>query len=277
MFISSTSSAHVIEPNEMGIDHALLSLNHILMLVFMGFGTAALMLTRKQIVMSLANVSLLSVLVWQAYFHAGNNSILVGLEFFIGGALISLAAWRGLYLMIPCFSRGRKMTRKLFHYFLTYADRYLRFPNARAHCDIPCKIYDPLIATVSALSVIRLIDIINEVAATENQKSIAIQNTIARCIQRKEEESEKLKQEIRIIWGDYFKAPQIEKFPEIHELAHEIMILASAAKQKVDREEACSLLESVNKFSEIFWSTKGIDTERKLAPYPPSLEVVRPK
>ena len=34
--------------------------------------------------------------------------------------------------------------------------------NVKAHCDIPCKVYDPYIAQYAALSVIRLQDLIAE-------------------------------------------------------------------------------------------------------------------
>ena len=34
--------------------------------------------------------------------------------------------------------------------------------KVQAHCDIPCKVYDPYIAQYAALSVIRLIDLIEE-------------------------------------------------------------------------------------------------------------------
>ena len=71
--------------------------------------------------------------------------------------------------------------------------------DAKAHCDIPCKIYDPSPALLAALSVVRLTDILSETSD---------QNTIVRCVLQKEEEAEKVKHEVRIIWGDYFKAPQ---------------------------------------------------------------------
>jgi nickel superoxide dismutase len=163
------------------------------------------------------------------------------------------------------------------HQSIEYINKFIKFPSVQAHCDIPCKIYDPAIAIISALSVIRLIDIIEENRSNSDKLSADYDNTIIRCVQRKEEESEKVKQEIRIIWGDYFKEPQISEHPEIHALTHQIMILASAVKQKTSREDANQLLELVNQFSEVFWSTKGVKTERKIAPYPPSLSVVRPK
>jgi nickel superoxide dismutase len=274
---TSQASSHAIETDVTGMGHAVMAIDHCIPLILMGFLTAALMLTRKRLMVLAGNLGLLGYIIYQASFHATEQSFLPGFAFFMGAALVSLVSWRAVYLLIHASKWIQNRGKRLVHYYLTRIDNYLSFPKAKAHCDIPCKIYDPLIATVSALSVIRLIDIINETETTDAGSPAEYQNTIARCVQRKEEESEKLKQEIRIIWGDYFKEPQIASFPEIHDLTHKIMLLASAAKQKVDRQEALTLLEAVNKFSEIFWSTKDIETERKIAPYPPSLEVVRPK
>ncbi len=145
-----------------------------------------------------------------------------------------------------------------------------------AHCDIPCKIYDPAPGQIAALSVVRLMDIMAEAAGGDSPPSLEAQNTIARCIARKEEEAEKVKHEVRIIWGDYFKTPQIEAFPEIHDLTHRIMQQASACKQGTARGEGEALVELINRFAEIFWETKGIDTLRLDCPYPPNLPTVYP-
>ena len=145
-----------------------------------------------------------------------------------------------------------------------------------AHCDIPCKIYDPATSLIPALTVIRLMDIIAETAGKNDSLSIEDQNTIARNIFRKEEEAEKVKHEVRIIWGDYFKSPQIEAFPEIHELAHKIMMKASACKQGTKRSDGEELLDLVNRFAEIFWATKNVETTKKTCPYPPELPTVYP-
>ena len=106
--------------------------------------------------------------------------------------------------------------------------------------------------------------------------SLVGQNTIARCVMRKEEEAEKVKHEVRIIWGDYFKAPQFEKFPEIHELTHNIMMKASACKQGVAREDGEALAELLNQFAEIFWATKDVKTARHNSPNLPNLPTVYP-
>lgn len=139
--------------------------------------------------------------------------------------------------------------------------------DAKAHCDIPCKIYDPSPALLAALSVVRLTDILSETSD---------QNTIVRCVLQKEEEAEKVKHEVRIIWGDYFKAPQIEKHPQIHDLTHAIMQKASACKQGADRTDGEALVDLVNQFAEIFWQTKDVATERRTSPYPPNLAVIQP-
>ncbi|MDE1173182.1 MAG: superoxide dismutase, Ni [Parvibaculaceae bacterium] len=154
-----------------------------------------------------------------------------------------------------------------------------RLPNvqeAQAHCDIPCKIYDPAPALIAAVSVVRMMDILHEVAAKTDADPVSRQNTMSRNIATKEIEAEKVKAEIRVIWGDYFKAPQIEKYPEIHDLTHKIMMAGSACKQDVHRADGEKLVELVNRFAEIFWATKDIATVRRPCPYPPAIEVVYP-
>lgn len=148
--------------------------------------------------------------------------------------------------------------------------------DAQAHCDIPCKIYDTGPALIAAVSVVRMMDIIHEVAAKTDADPISRQNTLSRNIAMKEIEAEKVKAEIRVIWGDYFKAPQIEKYPEIHDLTHRIMQAGSACKQDVHRSDGEKLVELVNQFAEIYWATKDIATVRKPTPYPPNLDVVYP-
>ena len=87
--------------------------------------------------------------------------------------------------------------------------------NVKAHCDIPCKVYDPYIAQYAALSVIRLQDLIAEIDSKITSKEDI--SKLSRLVSQKEEHAHKVKEEIATIWGDYFKQPQIEKFPNIHE------------------------------------------------------------
>jgi len=75
-----------------------------------------------------------------------------------------------------------------------------KLDTVKAHCDVPCGIYDPSGAQIAALSVIRMLDLIN--AAEKGDDEAAYLNNMARYIAVKEEEAIKCKEEIRIIWGD---------------------------------------------------------------------------
>ena len=154
-------------------------------------------------------------------------------------------------------------------------DKIKKFQVVNAHCDIPCKIYDPMIAQVATLTMIRTVDLLDDLSKkselTTNDKA-----QFSRLVSQKEEHGIKVKDEVRVIWGDYFKEPQFAKYPEIHDLTHTIMLTASKAKQNVDREASIDLLNHVNKFAEIFWSSKEVKTYKAVCPYPPSLELVYP-
>jgi nickel superoxide dismutase len=163
------------------------------------------------------------------------------------------------------------MTNKL----LKAIDKIFSVKEVQAHCDIPCGIYDPSTAQISALTVIRMIDLMNENKDVADK--LEFQNKMSRYIAEKERHAEMVKHEIRIIWGDFFKAPQFEQFPELHELTHSIMLLGSKARQGVSKDDALALLEKVNRFAEIFWEIKGVKTKKAVCPYAPSQEVVYPQ
>ena len=165
----------------------------------------------------------------------------------------------------------------MLHDLLTFAHRHGLVSEAQAHCDIPCKIYDPGPILISALTVVRMIDVIEDWKAHRSETDeVAFGNNVARAVAQKEEHAAHVKEQIRVIWGDYFKQPQLDKFPQIHGLTHSIMLAAGAAKQGVKREDAVKLVDLVNQFAEIFWETKSVKTKRAVCPYPPSIEVVYP-
>ncbi|MEO0575880.1 MAG: superoxide dismutase, Ni [Pseudomonadota bacterium] len=145
-----------------------------------------------------------------------------------------------------------------------------------AHCDVPCAIYDTGPILISALTVVRMIDIMEEWNSHKPDSDIAYQNAMSRCIAQKEQHAEDVKHEVRVIWGDYLKAPQFEKYPNAHELVHNIMLTGSKCKQGVDRADALKLVELCNEFAEMFWATKDVKTTRAVCPYKPSLETVYP-
>jgi len=147
-----------------------------------------------------------------------------------------------------------------------------KLKEVKAHCDVPCGIYDPSGAQIAALSVIRMVDLMNACEST----GVAYQNDMARYVAVKETEAIKCKNEINIIWGDFIKPPQIAENAEIHTIVHNIMMLGGAAKQHASRDKAMELLAEVNKFAEIFWKIKGVKTKVAKSPYAPNEDVVYP-
>ena len=160
----------------------------------------------------------------------------------------------------------------MLHQLFKVLDSKLGFERAQAHCDVPCGIYDPITAQINALTVVRMIDLMDGLEGEGKNYD----NSMSRYIAVKEEHAEKAKHEIRVIWGDYIKAQHLEQFPELNELTHKIMQLGSKSRQTKDRAVAVEFVEAINKFAEIFWATKGVKTKRAKAPYAPALEMVYP-
>lgn len=154
-------------------------------------------------------------------------------------------------------------------------DKAFSFSRVSAHCDVPCGIYDPMVAQIAALTVIREVDQLNELHA-KGELSLNDQANMTRMVSVKEDHVAKVKEEIHIIWGDFIKQPQLDAHPELHDLVHSIMLAGSKAKQHVDKEAALDLLDKVNRFAEIFWAIKEVKTYRAVCPYAPAVEVVYP-
>lgn len=177
---------------------------------------------------------------------------------------------------------------------LSLAAKLAGADTAFAHCDYPCGIYDPHQAQIGALTVIRMMDLMREHAEQLNKQEhggraeqlnkadhgghdeLELRNNIIRAVNIKEEHAELVKREIRVIWGDYFKAEHLQKRPELNDLVREIMQLGSKCRQTAERTNGEKLLEAVNKFAEIFWDSKGVKTYRAKAPYKPEAEMVYP-
>jgi len=164
----------------------------------------------------------------------------------------------------------------MFYKLFQTIDRFTQIPLAKAHCDVPCGIYDPITAQIDALTVVRMMDLIASLAGGEEKQRAGFHNSMTRYIAVKESHAEKTKHEIRVIWGDFIKEPHIEKFPELPHLVHKIMQLGSKCRQTIDRDQGLALVDAVNRFAEIFWEIKEIKTKKANAPYAPALEMVYP-
>ena len=94
------------------------------------------------------------------------------------------------------------MTNRISNFFSAPA-------TARAHCDVPCGIYDPIDAQLAAVTVVRVFDLLAEMAEHDTL-SMADQAQLARLVAQKEEHAENAKHEIRVIWGDFIKETHVD-------------------------------------------------------------------
>lgn len=155
-------------------------------------------------------------------------------------------------------------------------DKLRPFPQAKAHCDIPCGIYDPTPAQIDALTVVRMMDLMAALAEGAEKERADFHNSMTRYIGVKESHAEKAKHEIRVIMGDFIKEAHLEKYPELPGLFHKIMQLGSKCRQTADREQGLAFVDAINQFAEIFWALKEVKTKKAKAPYAPALEMVYP-
>jgi len=135
-------------------------------------------------------------------------------------------------------------------------------PVAEAHCDGPCGVYDPSsirIAAEAAVSMTKKILAMTPPDASDAGAMAAYLNTLSRYVAIKEEQAHLAKEEILVLWTDYFKPPHLEQYPNLHETMWKAAKLCSAVKVEVSAQHAQELMDAVKEIHDIFWATKGRD------------------
>lgn len=147
---------------------------------------------------------------------------------------------------------------------LRLADRLAPPAAVSAHCDIPCGIYDPHMAQIAALTVVRMNQLIANLQMGGGDKAAmdAYANSLSRYVRTKEDHAELCKRELDILWHDYFRPEHLEKYPDLHTKFWNANKLASRCKQNVDLQAAEELLKATQEIAEIFWATKNVPTRR---------------
>lgn len=138
------------------------------------------------------------------------------------------------------------------------------FEIAEAHCDAPCGVYDPSSARIGAEAVFSLTKKILDLKKPEGgdaQAMAAYANTLTRYVMIKEEQAQVAKNELLILWTDYFKPVHLEKYPNLHDTFWKAAKLCSAVKVEVSLQHATELMDAIKEIHGIFWETKGRNVE----------------
>lgn len=133
--------------------------------------------------------------------------------------------------------------------------------TAHAHCDGPCGVYDPADARIKAeavLSMTKKLLALSHPKDTSDQQAVAsYHNTMSRFISIKEEQAHRCKEELLVLWTDFFKPAHLEATPDLHDIFWQATKLCSACKQEVSLEHAQELMTYVEKIHNIFWKAKN--------------------
>lgn len=118
-----------------------------------------------------------------------------------------------------------------------------------AHCDVPCGIYDPRPAQIAAATVLKMVEKIDGLVYDDSADAKA---NFVRMVWTKEEHARKCKEELLILWTDFFKPEHLKIFPNLHEKFWMAAKLCSENKQHVNRDAAQRLVASVNEIADMF-------------------------
>ena len=152
-----------------------------------------------------------------------------------------------------------KSVDHMFNKLATALKNFFPAPEVHAHCDGPCGVYDPASARITAEAVLSMTKkiMVLEPAAGDEAATIAYQNTLSRYIAIKEEQAQKTKEDLLILWTDYFKPEHLEKFPNLHDLYWNATKKAGEAKKTEDPKVGEELIALIDEIDSVFKASKS--------------------
>ncbi len=149
--------------------------------------------------------------------------------------------------------------KKILSRIIQKTDIFFKPKVAYAHCDIPCGIYETDSMTWDAQTAHVLTEKILglEKPKTEDQKlKLAYKNNLIRMIFTKERHAQRCKEQLLILWTDYFKPEHFQKYPELTDRMLKATKQCSTVKREVNLEATQKLKEMVAEIARIFAETK---------------------
>lgn len=135
-------------------------------------------------------------------------------------------------------------------------------PAAQAHCDGPCGVYDPASARIAAEAAVSMTKKLLALEVPDPADKAAVvkyHNAFSRYVAIKEEQAHLAKEELLVLWTDYFKPHHLEANPEIHDIFWKAAKECSYVKVEVSLHHAENLMGHIEKIHQLFWATKNRD------------------
>ena len=132
--------------------------------------------------------------------------------------------------------------------------------EAEAHCDGPCGVYDPASARIAGEAVQSMTNKMLALScpSTDDGPAMAAYlNTMSRYASIKEDEAQTCKDELLVLWTDFFKPQHLEGNPGLHDTFWQAAKLCSACKVEVSAVHAQELMDAIEAIHSMFWRIKG--------------------
>lgn len=142
----------------------------------------------------------------------------------------------------------------IFRPLLNFLDSASPPGKAFAHCDVPCGVYETDSAMWAVTTCMKLVEKLR--ALDHHHDDLEYQNTVTRAVMVKEEYAQICKEQLLILWTDYFKPEHLTKWPELHEKIWKAAKQCSVVKRTVSVEEVKKLEAMVKEVAEIFKASK---------------------
>ena len=131
--------------------------------------------------------------------------------------------------------------------------------TVEAHCDGPCGVYDPASIRIAAEAAVSMTKKILALEVPDAAGMASYLNTVSRYVAIKEEQAQLAKDELLVLWTDYFKPDHLDAHPDLHTTFWKAAKLCSSVKVEVSAQHAAELMEAVEAIHNLFWATKGRD------------------
>ena len=142
------------------------------------------------------------------------------------------------------------LRKRMRSFFVQCLNRVIGRGVAFAHCDIPCGIYTTEQAITAARTVQVMVEKIQQAPREDT-------HAIARYTATKEQWAQICKDELLILWADFFKDEHLQDHPNIHSVLWKAVKLCSSNKREVNAELATSLCEAVGEVDALFQTVQG--------------------
>lgn len=123
-----------------------------------------------------------------------------------------------------------------------------------AHCDVPCGIYEVDTLRHAADTCHRMLEKLDELGEADTPEK---HNNFIRIVATKERHAQKFKDEVYILWSDYFKPEHLEKIPDLHDVLWRAAKQAGKVKQTLSKAETEKLVAAATEVSELFTRSKA--------------------